>query len=71
MEEMWEVMRKVEKKNKGLLCKFSIYLHTESGDIPLAVGTYDVLAHVFVPSMFQREVVEVIEHQTHTTIIIK
>ncbi len=71
MKELWEKMRAIEKKNKGLLCEFSIYLHTENEDIPLAVGTYDELAHVFVPSMFQREVVEVIEHQTHTTIIIK
>ena len=71
MLEMWEAMRIAEKRNKGLICEFSIRLHTGNEDIPLAVGTYDELAHVFVPSMFQREVVEVIECKSCTTIIIK
>lgn len=71
MKELLEVMRDIEKKNKGLICEFSIYLRANDKDIPLAVGTYDELAHVLVVSMFQREVVKTYEHQSYTAVIIK
>lgn len=71
MKELWEVIEDIEKKNKGLICKFSIYLRTNDKDIPLAGGTYDELAHVLVLSLFQREVVEVYDFKSYTTIVIK